>query len=99
MSELCSHLDEVALRQLVAARADRAGKGAGDRRCRQAGLFGMTGFLALEDGSVFRGESVAADGFAVDDERVRHQLGADAVHLGAFRPVQPMANDGAVAVI
>ena len=27
----------------------------------------MTGFLALEDGSVFRGESVAADGFAVGE--------------------------------
>ena len=24
----------------------------------------MTGFLALEDGTVFRGESVAAEGFA-----------------------------------
>jgi len=27
----------------------------------------MTGFLALEDGTVFRGESVAADGFAVGE--------------------------------
>jgi carbamoyl-phosphate synthase small subunit len=27
----------------------------------------MTGFLALEDGNVFRGESVAADGFAVGE--------------------------------
>ena len=28
----------------------------------------MTGFLALEDGTIFRGESVAANGFA-DSER------------------------------
>ena len=27
----------------------------------------MTGFLALEDGTVFRGDSVAADGFAVGE--------------------------------
>src|SRR5213592_2421234 len=27
----------------------------------------MTGFLALEDGTIFRGESVAADGFAVGE--------------------------------
>ena len=34
-----------------------------DRR-RTHGVRGMTGFLALEDGTVFRGESVAAEGFA-----------------------------------
>ena len=50
--------------------------------------------------SVIRnGLSPAADGVAVDHEGVRHQLGTDAVDLGAFRTVQGMTNDGAVAVI
>src|SRR5213076_3226087 len=31
------------------------------------GVRGMSGFLTLEDGTVFRGESVAADGFAVGE--------------------------------
>ena len=43
--------------------------------------------------------AAAADGIAVDDERVRQQLGTDAVRLSAFRATQPMANDGAVAMI
>src|SRR5207249_8579425 len=55
------------LGQLVAARSDGEGKGARDDRGGQTGLFRVTGFLALEDGTVFRGESVAADGFAVGE--------------------------------
>src|SRR5205814_10223309 len=41
---------------------DAEGQSAADRRGRPGGLRGMTGFLALEDGTVFRGESVAAEG-------------------------------------
>ena len=33
----------------------------------KAGVRRMTGFLALEDGTVFRGDSVAANGFAVGE--------------------------------
>ena len=43
--------------------------------------------------------AVAADGVTVDDERVRQQLGAGAVLVGAFGAVQPMANERAVAVL
>src|SRR5207247_8187716 len=57
----------IALRELLAARADGAGEGARDGRRRQVGVRRMTGFLALEDGTVFRGESVAAEGFAVGE--------------------------------
>src|SRR5205823_14538258 len=35
-----------------------------DRRRGPGGVRAMTGFLALEDGTVFRGESVGAPGFA-----------------------------------
>src|SRR5262249_5428254 len=57
----------VAQRQLVAARGNRQGRGADDDRGRLRGVRGMTGFLALEDGTIFRGESVAAAGFAVGE--------------------------------
>ena len=57
----------VALRELLAARRDREGKGAGDDRCGKARVLLVTGFVALEDGTVFRGESVAANGFAVGE--------------------------------
>src|SRR5207248_5197690 len=35
-----------------------------DRRERCSGVRAMTGFLVLEDGTVFRGESVGCEGFA-----------------------------------
>ncbi len=54
----------LALEELVAPRRDAPRKGARDDRRRQDGVRRMTGFLALEDGTVFRGESVAAEGFA-----------------------------------
>src|SRR5439155_2365490 len=54
----------VSLGQLVAARTDAQGPGPDDRGRRPRGARAMTGFLALEDGSVFRGESVGAEGFA-----------------------------------
>src|SRR5207342_291465 len=66
----CGHLEggreglPLALGQLVAARPDAQGTGPDDRRRRIGGARGMTGFLALEDGTVFRGESVGAEGFA-----------------------------------
>src|SRR5204863_4328767 len=47
--------------------ADGERRGARDDRGRPAGVRGVTGFIALEDGTVFRGESVAADGFAVGE--------------------------------
>ena len=50
--------------ELVAARQDAEGKRARDRRRRTDGVRGMSGFLALEDGTVFEGESVAAPGCA-----------------------------------
>jgi len=43
--------------------------------------------------------AVAADGVAVDNEHVRQQLRAGAVRVGAFRPVQPMLDERAVAVL
>jgi hypothetical protein len=46
-----------------------------------------------------RFDTSAADGVAVDDEHVRQQFWADAARLGAFRAVQWMANEGAVAVL
>src|SRR5207247_2517101 len=52
---------------LVALGRDRERRRADDHRRRTSGVRGMTGFLALEDGTVFRGESVAADGFAVGE--------------------------------
>src|SRR5439155_9439827 len=54
----------LALGQLVAARADAERTGQGDGRRRKAGLRRVKGFLALEDGTVFEGESVAAEGSA-----------------------------------
>src|SRR5438552_10775908 len=51
----------------MVARRDRQGPRAGDDRRGKARLQRMTGFLALEDGTVFRGESVAAEGFAVGE--------------------------------
>jgi carbamoyl-phosphate synthase small subunit len=47
----------------------------------------MTGFLALEDGTVFRGESVAADGFAV----------GEAVFTTAMTGYQEIATDPSFA--
>lgn len=47
----------------------------------------MTGFLALEDGTVFRGESVAADGFAV----------GEAVFTTAMTGYQEVATDPSFA--
>src|SRR5207253_11286303 len=44
--------------------AEARGPGPDDRGRRKGGVRGMTGFLALEDGTVFRGESVGAEGFA-----------------------------------
>src|SRR5205085_820344 len=52
----------LAIRQLVAARGDGERPRARDCGGRTPGARRMTGFLALEDGSVFRGESVGADG-------------------------------------
>src|SRR5262249_18630422 len=54
----------LAVGQLVAARRDGEGTRARDDRRRAAGVLVMTGFLVLEDGTVFRGDSVAAHGFA-----------------------------------
>ncbi len=54
----------LALGQLVAARPDAGEQGAHDRGRRPRGVRGMTAFLALEDGTVFPGESVGAPGFA-----------------------------------
>src|SRR5438552_19034210 len=51
----------------MVARRDRQGPRAGDDRRGKARLQRMTGFLALEDGTVFRGQSVAAEGFAVGE--------------------------------
>ena len=45
------------------------------------------GLDGRSDGQRERFRARAADGVAVDDEGVRHQLGADAVGLGAFRSV------------
>ena len=52
------------LGELVAARREAARPGARDGRRRAAGVRVMSGFLALEDGTVFRGESVGAEGYA-----------------------------------
>src|SRR5213079_2270136 len=49
------------LGQLVAPRAHAQGPGAADGGRRPRGARAMRGFLALEDGSVFRGESVVTD--------------------------------------
>src|SRR5436190_11777806 len=57
----------LALGQLVAPRPDGQGRSTDDDRGGTDGVRGMSGFLALEDGTVFRGESVAADGFAVGE--------------------------------
>src|SRR5206468_6819923 len=54
----------LALGELVGARADAEGPRAADRRRRPRGARVMNGLLALEDGTVFRGESVGAEGFA-----------------------------------
>ncbi len=54
----------LAVVQLVAPRGAADREGADDGRRRQDGVRGVTGFLALEDGSVFRGESVGAPCFA-----------------------------------
>lgn len=43
--------------------------------------------------------AVAADGGTVDDEDMRQQLGAGALLVGAFRSVQPVANERAMAVL
>ena len=53
----------LAIGQLVAARPDAAGQGAAHGGRRPPGVR-MTGFLALEDGTVFPGEPVGAPGFA-----------------------------------
>src|SRR5205823_2483041 len=52
------------LGELLAAGRDASGRGTDDGRGRASGLRRMTGLLALEDGTVFRGESVGAEGFA-----------------------------------
>src|SRR5206468_284054 len=67
--ELSDHgeLVPLSLGQLVAARGDRQGGRAHHGRRRARGVRRMTGFLALEDGTIFRGESVAANGFAVGE--------------------------------
>src|SRR5205823_1030486 len=55
----------VALGELLAARRDAPWARAGNCRRRSARLRGhVTGFLLLEDGAVFRGESVGAEGYA-----------------------------------
>ena len=58
----------LALGQLVAPRADARRRGRQDRRRRQGGVRRVTaparGYLLLEDGTVFRGRSVAAAGVA-----------------------------------
>src|SRR4030095_4415757 len=54
----------LALGERVATRRDAEGEGAADGRRRPGGLPGVSGFLALEDGTVFRGRSVGADGAA-----------------------------------
>src|SRR4029450_9662761 len=55
---------QVALGQLVAARRAAHGEGEDDDRRRERGARGMTGFLLLEDGTLLRGESAGAPGFA-----------------------------------
>ncbi|HEY8727804.1 MAG TPA: carbamoyl-phosphate synthase domain-containing protein, partial [Gaiellaceae bacterium] len=51
----------------MAPRRDSEGESSRDDRGRAAGVFGVNGFLALEDGTVFRGDSVGAEGFAVGE--------------------------------
>src|SRR5205823_3950600 len=55
---------QVALGQLLAPRGDAARPSADDGRRRSGRVRGMSGFLALEDSTVFRGDSVGAPGFA-----------------------------------
>ena len=46
------------------------------------------GLTSDQTASATDSRASAADGVAVDDKRVRQQLGADAVRLGALRPAQ-----------
>ena len=66
----------LALGELVAARPAAHREGAADGRGRPDGVRGMTGFLVLEDGTVFRGES---------RRRVRLRLRRGRVHDGDDR--------------
>ena len=77
----------LALGQLVAARADAHEQDPDDRRGREGRVRGMTGFLALEDGTVFRGESVGAEGFAF----------GEAVFTTAMTGYQEVATDPSFA--
>ena len=52
------------LEELVADRREAPRPRAGDDRRREAGARVVNGFLLLEDGTVFRGESVGAEGYA-----------------------------------
>ena len=67
--ELPDHRGDVpvALGELLASRRDGEREGTRDDRRREAGVRVVTGFLALEDGTVFRGDSVGAEGFAVGE--------------------------------
>src|SRR5207248_3082118 len=56
----------LAVRQLLAARREAHGSGADDPRRRGGGVR-VSGYLALADGTVWHGESVGADGYALGE--------------------------------
>src|SRR5207247_7872506 len=69
--------------QLVAARSDPQGSRPADGRGRPRGPRSMSGCLVLEDGDVFRGSSVGAEGFAF----------GEAVFATAMTGYQELATD------
>ena len=82
----------LALGELVAARPDAQGQGAADGRRRPGRVRGMTGALVLEDGEVFAGRSVGADGHGVRRGRVRdgHDRLPGARHRPELRGADPL---------